>query len=91
MPMKASNKSSHSERGFALVVTSSFMILLTVQAVGLFSLSTISLRSTSPGEAEAKAVANARLAILLAIGELRKEVGNHRRITADASILKTLG
>ena len=89
--MKASNKSSHFERGFALVVTLSLMILPTVLAVGLLSLITISLRSTSSGEAEAKAVANARLAILLAIGELRKEVGDDRRITADASILKTLG
>ena len=89
--MKASNKFSRSERGFALVVTLSFMILLTVLAVGLFSISMISLRSTSPGEAEVRPVANARLAILLAIGELQKEVGDDRRITADASILKTLG
>ena len=34
-------------RGFALVVTLSLMILLTVIAMGLLSLSAVSLRSTS--------------------------------------------
>jgi hypothetical protein len=74
-------------RGFALIVTLVLMILLTVIAVGLLSLSAISLRSTSNGEADARAFANARLAVLMAIGELQNEVGDDRRITADASIL----
>lgn len=64
------------------------MILLTVIAVGLLSLSSISLRSTANGEAEARAFANARVAILMAIGDLQKEAGDDRRITADASILE---
>ena len=55
-------------RGFALVVSLSLMVLLTVLAVGLLSLSTISLRSTSRGEAVAVARANARMALSLAIG-----------------------
>ena len=74
-------------RGFALVVTLSLMILLTVIAVGLLSLSAISLRSSASGEASARAYANARLAVLLAVGELQKEAGDDRRITANASIL----
>jgi len=74
-------------RGFALVVTLSLMILLTVIAVGLLSLSTISLRSSASGEASARAYANARLAVMLAVGELQKEAGDDRRITADASLL----
>jgi len=37
----------HHERGFALVVTLSLMILLTIIAVGILTLSTISLRSSS--------------------------------------------
>jgi hypothetical protein len=74
-------------RGFALVVTLSLMILLTVIAVGLLSLSAISLRSSASGEASARAYANARLAVMLAVGELQKQAGDDRRITADASIL----
>lgn len=74
-------------RGFALIVTLSLMILLTVIAVGLLSLSTISLRSSTSGDASARAYANARLAVIMAIGELQKEAGDDRRVTADASIL----
>lgn len=78
-------------RGFALVVTLSLMILLTVIAVGLLTLSSITLRSSAVGEADARAFMNARLAVMLAIGELQKEAGDDRRITADASILTTTG
>jgi hypothetical protein len=74
-------------QGFALVVTLSLMILLTVIAVGLLSLSSISLRSAAGGEASARAYANARMAVIMAIGELQKAAGDDRRITADASIL----
>lgn len=72
--------------GFALVVTLSLMILLTIIAVGLLSLSAISLRSSTNGEAQARAFANARMAVIMAIGELQKETGDDRRITADASM-----
>ena len=72
--------------GFALVVTLSLMILLTVLAVGLLSLSSISLRASSQGDAAATARANARVALLLAIGELQKQTGLDTRITATATI-----
>ena len=72
--------------GFALIVTLSLMILLTVVAVGLLSLSSISLRSTTQGSAQAVAQANARLALMLAIGDLQKSMGPDQRISAGASI-----
>lgn len=70
--------------GFALIVTLSLMILLTVVAVGLLTLSSISLRSTSQGEAMQIAKANARTSLIIAIGELQKHAGDDRRITMAA-------
>ncbi len=73
-------------RGFALVVTLSLMILLTVITVGLLSLSAIALRSSSQGAALATARANARMAIMLAIGALQKQAGPDQRVSATASL-----
>jgi hypothetical protein len=84
--MKPTQSEKHRKRGFALIVTLSLMILLTTIAVGLLSLSAVSLRTASGEEANARAYANARLAVMMAIGELQKELGDDRRISADASI-----
>jgi hypothetical protein len=74
-------------RGFALIATLSMMILLTLVAVGLLSLSSISLRTASNGSAMATAQSNARLALMLAIGELQKAAGPDTRITAPANLV----
>jgi len=71
-------------RGFALVVTLSLMILMTVIAVGLLSLSSISLRTTSSNSAQQQARSNARLALMLGLGELQKQAGPDQRISATA-------
>ena len=81
-------KSHSSKPGFALVVTLSLMILLTILAVGLLTLSSVSLRTASQGEAISIARANARMALLLALGELQKSVGPDQRITARADVIK---
>ncbi len=80
-------KRSFTHNGFALVVTLSLMILLTIIAVGLLSLSTISLRSATQGDAMSTARANARLALMLALGELQNHAGSDTRVTASADIL----
>ncbi len=74
-------------KGFALIVTLSMMILLTVIAVGLLTLSTVALRTSGQGAAMATAKANSRLALMLAIGELQRHTGPDTRITARADVL----
>jgi type II secretory pathway pseudopilin PulG len=73
--------------GFALVVTLALMVLLSILAVGLLSLSAVSLRASSGAQAESVARANARMAMMLAIGELQKQIGPDQRITAPSAIL----
>jgi len=76
-----------SDKGFALVATLMLMILLVIISVGLLSLSTVSLRNSSHNSAQLQALANARMALMIAIGELQKEMGPDMRISAKAGIL----
>ena len=73
--------------GFALVVTLSLLVLLMVIAIGFLSLSAITLRGSNTDVAQAAARSNARMALILAIGELQKHAGPDTRVTAPASIL----
>jgi len=72
-------------KGFALVATLSLMILLTLIAVGLLTLSTVTVRASGREEAMATARANARLALMIALGELQKTMGPDTSVSAPAS------
>lgn len=74
-------------RGFTLVLTLSLMVLLIMIAVGLLSLSAVSLRVSSQTAAQSEARANARLALMLAIGELQKAMGPDQRVSASGAIV----
>lgn len=80
--------SSTRPSGFALIATLSMMLLLVVVAVGLLSLSSIALKTSTIGSNEAKARANARMALVMAIGELQKYTGPDTRITAQSNIVE---
>jgi len=73
-------------RGFALIATISVMVLLVMIALAMLSLSTLELRSSSSELAQDNARANARLALMIAIGELQYEMGPDQRISAEAAI-----
>lgn len=73
--------------GFALVAALSLMVLLVVVAVGLLSLSAISLRTTGQAGPRETARANARMALMIAIGELQKNLGPDQRVSADGRLL----
>lgn len=74
-------------RGFALVVVLSLLVLLTILVVGLLSLSSVALRSSTQTNNVARARANARLAMMFALGALQRQAGPDTRATAPASIL----
>lgn len=80
---------SHGQRnsGFTLVVTISLLVLLTLVAVGFLSLSSLTLRRSSLESANAEARANARMALMLALGELQKNLGRDQAVTAPATLL----
>jgi len=63
------------------------MILLSVVILGLTGLASIELRRTTRAEQTVQAMANARLALMQAIGQLQKTLGPDQRVSANADIL----
>jgi type II secretory pathway pseudopilin PulG len=72
--------------GFALVVTLMLLVLLGILALGLLSLSSVALRSSAEQSARAEARRNARLAAMLALGELQRLAGQDTRVTASTRL-----
>ena len=68
-----------------MVVTLSLMILLTLLAVAMLSLSSIELRRSSTSSEMQRARSNARMGLMLAIGQLQNQLGPDRRINAPAN------
>ena len=71
-------------RGFALVATLSVVGLILLLVIGLLGLSASSLRSASQHATRAEAQANARLALILAMGQLQQAAGPDQRVTTTA-------
>jgi len=74
----------HRTPGFALVVSVSMLVLLTVLALGVLSLASVSLKQTDLDASMREAQANARMALMIAIGQLQETTGPDRRISARA-------
>jgi Tfp pilus assembly protein PilX len=83
---------SHPQRkGFTLIITISLLILLTMIAVGMLSLSSISLRNSRLTVAQQTARDNARMALMIAIGDLQKTTGSDMCITGTADLAGDIG
>jgi hypothetical protein len=74
-------------RGFVLITTIAILVILSLVAIGLLSLSSLTVRSGSAELAQLEARANSRLALMLALGELQTQLGPDQRISAEAGIL----
>lgn len=77
----------HPPRGFALPVSLALMMLMALLAIAMLGMSSIALRSSRSGESMATARANARLALVLAVGQLQSALGPDQRISARASVV----
>jgi len=77
---------SHRFQGFALISVLSVLALLTLVAVAFLSLATVQVRTTRAGDFQAEAEANARLALMIAIGELQREMGPDQRVSATSDL-----
>ncbi len=80
-------KSHTQPGGFALIATLSLMVLLTVVALGVLTLSATTVRIQRRTSYKDQARVNARMALILALGELQREFGPDQRISAAADIL----
>lgn len=65
------------------------MVLMMLVMLGMLSLSSLTLRTKAEDNANSEARANARMALVLAIGELQRSMGPDGNITAPASMLDT--
>ena len=74
--------------GFALIVTLMLMVLLVVLAIGMLSLSSIGQRTSMQGKNMVAARANARLAMMAALGELQRQAGPDTRVTGNANMYR---
>lgn len=73
-------------RGFTLIVTIALMVILIILALGLLSLSSVTLRSAVVDAPTRQARANARMALMVAMGQLQASAGSDQAITATANL-----
>lgn len=91
IPLSKRNPNIHTKRGFALIATILLMVLLAIITVGTLSLSAVTLRNGGNESAQKLANSNARMALMIAIGELQKHTGPDTRITAPSNIYDPSG
>lgn len=82
----APRKPRRGRPGFSLVATMTCMVLLMVVAMGMLSLSAVTVRKVGRDGARQEAEANARMALMLAISQIQEHLGPDQRVSGDARI-----
>ncbi len=72
--------------GFALISSLLVLSLLTLVGVAFLSLATLQVKTARSGQYQAEAEANARLALMISIGELQREMGPDQRVSSTADL-----
>ncbi len=83
----APNKRNHRRTGFALVLALSMMAFVLFLLASITLLIEVETRSCSLNKEQLRAREAARLALMIAVGELQKHAGPDQRVTARAEIL----
>jgi len=81
------SKASKPSRGFALIATVTVTVLLMLVALAMFSLSSVSTRTATADKALNEARQNARVSLMMAIGQLQSLSGPDTRITASSRLI----
>lgn len=84
--MKTKSSLPKIKEGFALISTLSIVVLLALIAIGLLSLSSVSIRKTSTNSHKT-AQDNAKLAVFQALARLQETAGPDTRITAPGDTI----
>lgn len=74
------------KQGFALVASLAILALLVMLGVSLLSLSIVSMKSATTSQNQERARANAKLALMVALGQLQKNAGPDRRVSGSAGL-----
>ena len=77
---------NYQNRGFALIATMAIMSLVVLIAVGSITLSKGVSKESNNMRYKHEAQSNARMALMIALGELQKELGPDQRISANMAV-----
>jgi len=91
MPSKRAPDEMKDRGGFTLTVTLLALVLLAGLALAMVSLATIELKKSTLTEHDRLARENARIALILAIGQLQESLGPDTRISASSALVTPKG